>query len=86
MSGRIKTMNIEAERSNMKKNAFGLKKICSEMAVSWRKKKVVIIVRGSPHDNYNLKITIIYMLWMDDHPCFGENLKIFELIIIINDC
>ena len=48
----------------MKKNDFGLKNICSEMAV-YEEKTVVIIVRGSSDDNYNLKITVIYMLCAD---------------------
>ena len=55
------TMNIEAEWSFMKKIAFGLKKIHSEMAVTWRKK----LFRESSDDNYNFKIAFIYMLCAD---------------------
>ena len=58
------TMNTEAELSFMKKNAFGLKKIRSEMAEISRKNGCNYR-SGIPVNNYNLKITVIYMLCAD---------------------
>ena len=51
------TMEIEAEWWFMKKNAFGLKKIRSEMA-EYEEKTVGINVRGSSDVNSNFKFSV----------------------------
>ena len=68
--GKMKTtMNIEAEWYFMKNNAFGLKKIRSEMAEISRKNGCNHR-SGIPVNNYNLKITVIYKFFAD-WPIFG---------------